>query len=294
MKKTANKIVKLAISQMPCVANTSDNIAYATEIVEKCAQDGAQLILLQELFAHQYFGPEQNPQWFEEAFSVGDSPVVKHFRKVAQEKKVFLPISFFERKNNSFFNSLAMIDDQGEIMGVYRKSHIPDGSGYQEKYYFSPGDSGFKVWDCNIGKIGTAICWDQWFPEVARAMALQGAEILLYPTAIGNEPQRPEVSSSAAWQRVMQGHAVANICFVGASNRIGQENWDNGISMQFYGKSFVAGCEGEILANMEQEQGYAIVDLDLEQARQKRAEWGLFRDRRPDLYKSLLTLSGER
>ena len=186
-----------------------------------------------------------------------------------------------------------MITDQGQVMGVYRKSHLPDGSGYQEKFYFSPGNTGFRVWQTSIGNIGTAICWDQWFPEAARAMALQGADILLYPTAIGNEPQNPNVDSSLAWQRVMQGHAVANTCFVAASNRVGQEKWPNGVSMDFYGKSFLCDFEGNLLEDMDNRPGIAVAELDFAEAEEKRHAWGLFRDRRPDLYTTLLALDGE-
>eukprot|EP00638_Chattonella_subsalsa_P005882 CAMPEP_0117753738 /NCGR_PEP_ID=MMETSP0947-20121206/12411_1 /TAXON_ID=44440 /ORGANISM="Chattonella subsalsa, Strain CCMP2191" /LENGTH=221 /DNA_ID=CAMNT_0005572691 /DNA_START=305 /DNA_END=970 /DNA_ORIENTATION=- len=212
--------------------------------------------------------------------------------QLAAELNVVLPISFFERANNAYFNSIMIIDANGEKLGIYRKSHIPDGPGYQEKFYFSPGDTGFKVWDTKYGKIGVAICWDQWFPEAARAMVLQGAEILFYPTAIGSEPQDPTLNSKAHWQRVMQGHSAANMVPVVVSNRIGKEDFP-GSSITFYGSSFITDATGEKIQEADEvSQAILIAEVDIQQNQATRASWGLFRDRRPDLYQPLLTLDG--
>ncbi len=204
-----------------------------------------------------------------------------------------LPVSFFERANNAYYNALAIVDADGSVLGCYRKSHIPEGPGYEEKFYFSPGDTGFKAWRTRFGTIGVGICWDQWFPECARAMALLGAEILLYPTAIGSEPQSPQLDSRDHWQRVMQGHAAANMVALAAANRIGVEDNDSA-TMTFYGSSFIAGPTGEKLAEAGRDaQEVVTAQVDLAEIRAMRASWGLFRDRRPDLYDPLLTLDGE-
>jgi N-carbamoylputrescine amidase len=269
------------------------NLKRAEALVRDAAAQGATLILLPELFETLYFPQSERPEYFELAEPVETSQPVQVMRKLAAELGVVLPVSFFERAGQAFFNALAMIDADGNIKGVYRKAHIPDGPGYEEKYYFSPGDTGFRVFDTKVGRIGAGICWDQWFPECARAMALMGAEILLYPTAIGSEPPpAPPVDSRHHWRRVMQGHAGANLMPLIASNRIGTER--TGVSsITFYGTSFIAGAEGEILAELPaDEEGVVIQRLDLDALALKRRSWGVFRDRRPDLYGVLGTLGG--
>ena len=205
-----------------------------------------------------------------------------HFSALAKELGVVLPISFFERTERQFFNSMAMIDSDGSVLGVYRKTHIPDGTGYQEKFYFSPGDTGFRVWDTSVGRVGVGICWDQWFPEAARAMALMGADILLYPTAIGSEPQDASLDSSGHWRRTMQGHAAANMSIVAASNRVGTEKV--GEELTFYGSSFIADETGKVMCAMSDEEGHALASFDLQEIAARRDAWGLFRDRRPECY----------
>jgi N-carbamoylputrescine amidase len=223
---------------------------------------------------------------------VDDNPVVRRFQDLAQELSVVVPLSFFERANNAHYNSLVMIDASGEALGVYRKSHIPEGPGYHEKYYFSPGDTGFRVWPTRHGTIGVGVCWDQWFPESARCMALLGAEVLLYPTAIGSEPHDASIVSRDHWQRCMQGHAAANVMPLVASNRIGVERGQK-YEMTFYGSSFIAGPTGEKIVEADCESESVIAaSLDLEQVRAQRHAWGVFRDRRPDLYAPILTLDG--
>lgn len=213
-------------------------------------------------------------------------------QRLAAELEVVLPVSIFERSNNAYYNSVVVIDADGSVLGHYRKSHIPDGPGYQEKFYFSPGDTGFRVWTTRHGVIGVGICWDQWFPECARAMALMGADLLLYPTAIGNEPQDPGIDSKDHWQRAMQGHAATSMVALAASNRIGSEVSDSA-SMHFYGHSFIAGPDGAIVAEADREQeSFVTHAFDFEAMRLERASWGLFRDRRPDLYQPLLTRDG--
>ena len=276
---------------MRCGADADDNIRRAEQLVSDAACAGAQCVLLQELFAHPYFCPQQNAEWFARARPADDNPLIARFAAVARQHRVVLPVSFFERANNVFYNSIAIIDADGATLGVYRKSHLPDGPGYREKFYFTPGDTGFRVWDTAVGRIGVGICWDQWFPESARIMALRGADILLYPTAIGNEPQSPGYSSAAHWRRVMQGHAAANLCALMASNRVGDEDWDEA-RMTFYGDSFIAGAQGELLATMGDDEGFALADVDLAELRELRYSWGIFRDRRPDLYQPLLSKDG--
>jgi N-carbamoylputrescine amidase len=279
----------VAATQMAMTADAAANIERASGLVREAAQAGATLILLPELFAGLYFPQEEKPEHFALAAPLETSAPVAAMRALARALKVVLPVSFFERAGQTFFNSLAMIDADGEVLGVYRKSHIPDGPGYEEKYYFSPGDTGFRVFDTRVGRIGAGICWDQWFPECARAMALQGAEILLYPTAIGSEPPpAPPVDSRHHWRRVMQGHAGANVMPLVASNRIGKEN-----TITFYGTSFITGPEGEIVAEMPADQaGIVMARFDLDALALKRRSWGVFRDRRPDLYGVLGRLDG--
>ncbi|MBE9554618.1 MAG: N-carbamoylputrescine amidase, partial [Proteobacteria bacterium] len=249
--------------------------------------------LLQELFATPYFCPDQKQEHFALAHPAEGNSTIARFAALAAELEVVLPVSFFERANNAYFNSLAIVDADGSVLGLYRKSHIPQAPGYEEKYYFSPGDTGFRAWETRYGTIGAGICWDQWFPECARAMALQGADILLYPTAIGSEPDNPDVDSRDHWQRVMQGHAAANMVVLAASNRIGVEESDSA-TMTFYGSSFIADPTGEKVAEANRaDQSVITASFDLDENRAKRAAWGLFRDRRPELYDSLLTLDGE-
>jgi N-carbamoylputrescine amidase len=247
---------------------------------------------LQELFETPYFCKDMDSRYFELAHPADDNKLIRHFQAVARELSVVLPISFYERSNNAYFNSIGIIDATGEMLGIYRKSHIPHSPGYQEKFYFSPGDTGFRVWKTRYATIGVAICWDQWFPEAARSMALQGAEVLLYPTAIGSEPDYPHIDSSAHWQRVMQGHSAANCVPVIASNRIGLEKGDS-CDVTFYGSSFITDHSGEKLAESGRDsQDVITAELDLEKMRTERVAWGLFRDRRPDLYGNLMNLDG--
>jgi N-carbamoylputrescine amidase len=285
--------VTLAATQMACSWDTEANLARAEELVREAAGQGAQVILLQELFETPYFCPDQKQELFALARPLEGNPVIARFADLAKELEVVLPISFFERANAAYFNSLAMVDADGRVLGLYRKSHIPDGPGYQEKFYFNPGDTGFKVFKTRYGALGAAVCWDQWFPECARAMVLKGAEILFYPTAIGNEPQDPTIDSVTHWQNTMRGHAAANMVPLVASNRIGAEKSD-AATMTFYGSSFIADPFGEKLAEAPRDaQAVITASFDLDQARAARASWGFFRDRRPDLYRPLLTLDGE-
>lgn len=282
-----DRIVTVAVTQMVCDWDIPGNLDRAEGLVREAAGAGAGLVLLQELFETPYFCAEQNEAHLTLARPCADNPLIQRFAALAAELNVVLPISFFERDHNTFYNSLTVADADGALLGLYRKSHIPNGPGYQEKSYFAPGDTGFKVFDTAVGRIGAAICWDQWFPECARAMALQGAEILLYPTAIGSEPQAPDLHSMRHWQRTMRGHAAANLIPVMASNRVGVESWE-GFDMTFYGGSFVAGAEGEMLVEMENEGGIALSKINLCAIRSKRQGWGIFRDRRRDLYSGLL------
>ena len=272
----------LAVTQMPCSWDLEANLARAETLIREAAAAGATLILIQELFETPYFCSEQNPDHLALARPFEDNPLIARFAALAAELNVVLPLSFFERTERQFFNSVAMIDATGDILGLYRKTHIPDGPGYQEKFYFTPGDTGFRVWPTAAGCIGVGICWDQWFPETARAMALMGADVLLYPTAIGSEPQDASVDSKGHWQRTMQGHAAANMCVLAASNRIGGENV--GAEMSFYGGSFIADETGAKLAEMGDEPGIATATVNLSAIRRRRAAWGLFRDRRPERY----------
>jgi N-carbamoylputrescine amidase len=284
--------VTVAATQMACVADTAANIALAEQQIRAAAAEGAQVILLQELFETPYFCKDQDSAYFELAHGGGANELVAHFSAIARELSVVLPISFFERANNAYFNSIAIVDADGTVLGTYRKSHIPDSPGYQEKFYFSPGDTGFRTWQTRYARIGVAICWDQWFPEAARAMALQGAEMLLYPTAIGSEPGYPEIDSAGHWQRAMQGHAAANCVPVIASNRIGLEQ-GRSCDVTFYGSSFITDHTGAKLAESDRESRDVITaELDLDRIRRERTAWGLFRDRRPDLYGGLLSLDG--
>jgi N-carbamoylputrescine amidase len=284
--------VKVAATQMSCSWELDQNILKAKNIIVQAAKKGANIILLQELFQSPYFCIEYDEKIFHLAQTFENNKVLKEMSELCKELNVVLPISYFERSNNAYFNSVAVIDSDGTILGNYRKSHIPDAPGYLEKYYFNPGNTGFKVWDTNFGKIGIGICWDQWFPEAARIMALKGADILFYPTAIGNE-LRSDYDSSDAWQRAMQGHAASNIVPVVASNRIGVEEVQNQ-SNGFYGRSFISDHTGKILKEASRDsEEILIAEVDLEQNHLFRRNWGLFRDRRTDLYEEILSLDGK-
>jgi N-carbamoylputrescine amidase len=260
--------------------------------VREAAAKGGQVILLQELFETPYFCKDHLASHFDLARPIADSPVVKRFQALARELSVVLPLSVFEQSNNAYFNSLAMIDANGEVLGVYRKSHIPEGPGYHEKYYFAPGDTGFCVWATRYGSLGVGICWDQWFPEAARCMALMGADALLYPTAIGSEPHDPSIDSRDHWQRCMQGHAAANVMPLIASNRIGVERGQK-YEMTFYGSSFIADSTGAKVAEADRTTATVLTaTFDLDKIRAQRHAWGVFRDRRPELYTPLLTFDG--
>ncbi|MBS0471696.1 MAG: N-carbamoylputrescine amidase [Proteobacteria bacterium] len=280
--------VTFAATQFACSWDTEANIAKAKDLVRQAAARGANAILIQELFETPYFCQDQSAEHYKWARPFNDNPLIEEFSSLARELGVVLPFSFFERAGQAHFNSLAMIDADGSVLGLYRKAHIPDGPGYQEKFYFSPGDTGFQVWRTRFGMFGAAICWDQWFPESARAMALLGAEALFYPTAIGTEPPpAPPVDSRDHWRRVMQGHAGANLMPLIASNRIGKETGKTS-EITFYGSSFIAGPQGEIVAEMGRtEEGVATAGFDLDAVALARASWGVFRDRRPDLYSRL-------
>jgi N-carbamoylputrescine amidase len=291
--------VRLAATQMACGWDREKNVANAVDLVRESAGQGAQIIQIQELFESPYFCADQKEELFSLAHPVEEHPLLERMSELAAELEVVLPVSFFERANGAYFNALAIIDADGSHLGTYRKSHIPDGPGYQEKYYFNPGDTGFLAWKTRYATIGAAICWDQWFPEAARAMCLKGAEVLLYPTAIGNELHHETEDLTASgdsmrsWQRVMQGHAAANVVAVVASNRIGTETSDSG-KLTFYGSSFIADQHGELIAEASRDKREVVTaTVDLDRMRANRASWGLFRDRRPDLYRDLLTLDGE-
>ena len=273
--------------------DVASNVATAERLVRAAATQGAQVVLIPELFEGHYFCKDQRAAELQRARPIDGHPTVAHFSAVARELGVVLPLSVFERANNAFFNTVVMVDADGSVLGIYRKSHIPDGPGYSEKFYFSPGDTGFRVWPTRFGNVGVGICWDQWFPEAARSMALLGADVILYPTAIGSEPQNPTWDSSAHWQRVMQGHAAANVVPVAAANRIGREVGDP-TEVTFYGCSFITDATGAKIAEAGRDDERVLVaDIDIEANRAMRAAWGLFRDRRPDLYGAITTLDGE-
>jgi N-carbamoylputrescine amidase len=279
--------VKVAATQMSCSWNGEEVLDKAEKLVRKAAAEGANIILLQELFETPYFCQKQKFEYFDLAKPLSENAAVKRFTEVAKELQVVLPISFYEKAGNTAFNTIAIIDADGTILGTYRKTHIPDGLPYAEKFYFTPGDTGFKVWKTKYADIGVGICWDQWFPEAARSMALLGAELLFYPTAIGSEPTL-NVDSKSHWQHAMQGHAAANIMPVIASNRIGTET-DDESSMTFYGSSFIADQTGTIVEEADRETESVLVhEFDLDAIAQMRREWGVFRDRRPEMYGTLM------
>jgi N-carbamoylputrescine amidase len=284
------RTLSLAVIQATYGDNQDANIAKTAGLIRQAASGGAQVILPPELFQGPYFCVAQEERWFAQAHAWREHPCVTALAPLAGELGVVLPISIFEREGPHYFNSLVMVDAGGEILGLYRKSHIPDGPGYLEKYYFRPGDTGFRVWDTRYGRLGVGICWDQWYPEAARAMTLGGAEALLYPTAIGSEPHDPSLDTALPWQRAMQGHAVSNVIPVVGANRTGFEPWDGypGGGQRFYGSSFIADHRGDLVADLgRDEQGVALATFDLDFLQTHRAAWGFFRDRRPDLYGAL-------
>jgi len=275
--------LSIGIVQCALHGTREENVARVETLIGEAAKRGAQIVLTPELFEGPYFPQTEDERAFDLAAPLDGHPTVVRMQALAADLGVVLPVSFFERAGQSYYNSLVTIDADGTALGVYRKSHIPDGPGYEEKFYFRPGDTGFQVWKTRYGCIGAGICWDQWFPEAARSMALQGAEVLLYPTAIGTEPSAPDDDTKAPWQRAMIGHAVANAMPVAAANRIGTEG-----GLTFYGSSFVCNQRGDMEVELgREEEGVAIASFDREALRRYRASWGFFRDRRPDLYGSL-------
>jgi N-carbamoylputrescine amidase len=288
----------VAVTQFSCGWDRAANIDRAEELLREAARAGAQVVLLPELFETPYFCIEQDTRHLRLATSLNDNPAVQRFARVAAELGVVIPVSFFERAGQAYFNTVALIDADGAVLGSYRKSHIPNGPGYQEKTYFSPGDTGFRVWQTRYGRLGVGICWDQWFPECARAMALQGAELLLYPTAIGSEPPPAlPVLSRDHWQRTQQGHAAANLMPLLAANRHGLERSlqdPEQLYINFYGSSFIADATGGLVAQAPQDaDAVLLAQFDLAAIAQLRDNWFVFRDRRPDLYGALLTLDGQ-
>ena len=275
----------VAAVQMAMVdGDVAANVATGTRLVREAAKRGARLILVPELFEDRYFCEDQRAEHLSKARPLAGHPTVEHFAALARELNVVLPVSFYERSGNEQFNSCAIVDADGSILGVYRKSHIPDGPGYSEKYYFRPGDTGFRVWDTAVGRIGVGICWDQWFPEVARAFTLAGAEVILYPTAIGSEPTEPHWDSAPHWQRVMQGHAGANLVPLVVANRVGVEVGSR-FTLEFYGSSFIAGPTGDKIAEADRTSETVLTaTFDLDEVASLRRSWGVFRDRRTDLY----------
>lgn len=277
--------LSIAVLQCALSGSREDNVARVETLVRRAASQGADVVVPPELFEGPYFPQSEDERAFDLAAPVGEHPTIARMEALAAELGVVMPVSFFERAGQSYYNSVAMLDADGTRLGIYRKSHIPDGPGYEEKFYFRPGDTGFRVWATQHGALGVGICWDQWFPEAARAMALSGAEALLYPTAIGSEPEAPEEDSQPPWRRVMVGHAVANAMPVAAANRIGFEN-----GLTFFGSSFVCDQRGELRASLDRdEEGVALASFDRDALRRYRASWGFFRDRRPELYERLTT-----
>jgi len=282
----------VAATQFVCTDDREFNLATAERLIRAAAQQGANIILIQELFETPYFCKDHSLDNFELARTIGESPAVAKFQQLARELDVVLPASVFERAGNVFYNSVVVVDADGALLGTYRKAHIPESPGYHEKFYFSPGDTGFKVWRTKFGTIGVGICWDQWFPESARAMALLGAELLFYPTAIGSEPQDLSIDSRDHWRRAMQGHAAANVMPLIASNRIGTERSERW-TVTYYGSSFITDHTGALVAEGDRsEEAILVQTFDLDELRDYRNAWGVFRDRRPDLYGPLLTLDG--
>jgi N-carbamoylputrescine amidase len=286
--------VTVAATQISCSEQLDRNIQTAEAMVRDCAAKGANIILLQELFETLYFCQVEDAAYFSWATTPEANRAIAHFQPIAKELAVVLPISFFEKCNQAYYNSIAVIDADGAILGTYRKTHIPDGPGYEEKFYFNPGDTGFQVWRTRFATIGVGICWDQWFPETARCMALMGADVLFFPTAIGSEPGNPAYDSQPHWQTCMQGHAAANMLPVVASNRIGAETIADH-SQTFYGSSFITDNRGQILKQLDRTRpGSISAAFDLDALEMQRRGWGLFRDRRPRHYRTMLTADGKR
>lgn len=286
--------VTVAATQMACSWEVGDNLDRAEALVRGAAREGAEVILLQELFETPYFCIEEHARHFAHARPLEGNALISRFAALAAELEVVLPLSFYERAGNTRYNALVTLDADGSVLGHYRKTHLPHNPGYEEKYYFSPGDTGFQVAETRYGRIGTGICWDQWFPETARALALLGAEILCFPTAIGSEPADAALDSAGHWRRVMQGHAGANIMPLIASNRVGTER-DGATEVTFYGTSFVADHTGAVVAETDRTaEGHVLAEFDLDQTAEYRQGWGVFRDRRPEMYGPLLTMDGRR
>jgi N-carbamoylputrescine amidase len=282
--------ITVAAIQCALPGTRRENIARVEKHVREAASLGANVVLPPELFEGPYFCREEKAEWFAEARAVEDDEAVGRLRDVARELGIVVPVSFFERAGQAYYNSVALVDADGSLLGVYRKSHIPDGPGYEEKFYFRPGDTGFRVWRTRHGTIGVGICWDQWFPESARAMMLLGAEVLFYPTAIGSEPHDPDLDTRDPWQRAMIGHAVSNVVPVVAANRIGNED-----GQVFYGSSFIADARGDKRVELGRaDEGVIATTFDLAAIERARASWGFFRDRRPELYDVLMTADGRR
>jgi N-carbamoylputrescine amidase len=278
-----NRTIAVAVLQCALGGPRERNVARIEDLVREAASRGAGVILPPELFEGPYFCKEENEEFFEAARPAAGNPTIARVSALCRELGVVVPVSFFEKDGPHYYNSLAMVDADGTVLGVYRKSHIPDGPGYEEKFYFRPGDTGFRTWATRLGAIGVGVCWDQWFPESARAMMLQGAEILFYPTAIGSEPENPSLDTATRWRRAMIGHAVSNVVPVVAANRIGDEG-----GQIFYGTSFICDEAGDILAELGRtETGFVAATLDLDHLAERRASWGFFRDRRPELYGAL-------
>lgn len=291
------RTITVAASQMHCTWDTADNIARAEALVRDAHARGAQIVLLQELFLTPYFCIDEDMRHLALAQPFDDCPLIRHFQGIAKELQVVLPLSFFEKANHAYFNSLAIIDADGAVLGLYRKTHIPNDVGYQEKQFFTPGDTGFKVWDTRYARIGVGICWDQWFPETQRALALMGAELIFHPTAIGSEPGVDNYDSQSHWTRVQQGAAGANLTPIIVSNRIGRETskYINDLSMTFYGSAFIADQTGALVAHCDRvTEGVQVHTFDLDAIAQQRNWWGVFRDRRPEMYGTLLTSDGRR
>jgi N-carbamoylputrescine amidase len=279
-------MIHVAAIQAKISPNLNENIEKLTHFVETAAKGGSQVILMPELFEGPYFCREEKDDFFSWAKPATNHPTITHFQKVAKTLNVALPVSFYEKDGPHYYNSLAMINEQGEVLGIYRKSHIPDGPGYEEKFYFRPGNTGFKTWTTQFGNIGVGICWDQWYPECARAMMLMGADILLYPTAIGTEPENPDLDTKDLWQRAMIGHSVSNVVPVVAANRIGLEG-----EQTFYGHSFISDHRGNKVSELGRtDEGVLSASFDLDEITKNRASFGFFRDRRPQLYSSLVEL----
>lgn len=283
--------VTVAATQMACTWDREETLERAAGLVEEAAQKGANIVLLQELFETPYFCQQERTEYLKLATTVEENPAIAYFQKMAKQKELVIPVSFYEKAGNTAFNSVAVIDADGSILGVYRKTHIPHSLLYEEKFYFTPGDTGFRAWKTQFGTIGVGICWDQWFPETARAMAVKGAELLFYPTAIGSEPIL-ECDSMPHWRRAMQGHAAANLMPVIAANRIGteevvpcEENGGQRSALTFYGSSFITDQTGELVAEADRKTEQVILaTFDLNEMQENRLSWGIFRDRRPECY----------